>query len=99
MSPTRRSNCRHFAQASFKGASSQGKSGFAAHGCPLGLLPPSDLLDHRRIVALAFVALHAGLEHRGVEGCERHLLPAARGLIEDQMEILQRLMDEALRRV
>src|SRR4051812_32375671 len=62
-------------------------------------LAPSDFLDHRGIVAFGFAALDAGLKHRRVECRERHLLPAAFGLFEDKPEILERLMDEALRRI
>src|SRR4051812_25828299 len=67
----------------------------AAHLCPLRLAP-LHLLDHGGIVALAFAARHARLEHRSIERGKRHLLPAARRLLEDQPEVLQRLMDETL---
>src|SRR6476659_6034152 len=89
--------CSHFIAASGKAMPSQGAmpQPTSAHSS----LAPPDLLDHGGIVALAFAALNAGFEHGRVECGERHLLPARFRLLQDEPEILQRLMNETLRRI
>src|SRR3954453_10615479 len=89
--------CSRFIAASGKGMPSQGAmpQPTSAHSS----LAAPDLLDHGGVVATAITAQNAGFEHRRVERGERHLLPTTFRLLEDQPEVLQRLMDETLRRI